>query len=197
MKKKRGLILLLATLATVFTAGALSSCEGCGGCKPQSVIDYEEEHREPVDYTVTVTKNIQEAGTVTGAGTFEEEETIQLLATANAGYIFEGWYNMSGVKVSSEALYSCVLEANVKLVANWVIDPVISETPTPADEVKVTLSNLNGVAGMVSGGNTYDQGANVTITATANEGYTFVGWYDENGVNVSSTAGTRRTSSKR
>lgn len=69
------------------------------------------------------------------------------------------------------------------------IDP-----PTPGTvEITVVASPAGG--GTVTGGGSYAEGAEVVITATANTGYTFVKWSDENTsasrtITVGSTAQT-------
>lgn len=48
-------------------------------------------------------------------------------------------------------------------------------TPTPEGSVRIFATAL-GDGGTVSGGGTYEVGASVTLTATANSGYRFVRW---------------------
>ncbi len=59
-------------------------------------------------------------------------------------------------------------------------DPETDPEPEPEPEpvpVEYTLSVSSTEGGTVSSeGGTYDEGAEVTITATANEGYAFIGW---------------------
>ena len=47
-------------------------------------------------------------------------------------------------------------------------------TPT---RYNVTLTLSNSAAGTVTGAGAYESGAYVTVTATANEGFNFLGWY--------------------
>ncbi len=59
--------------------------------------------------------------------------------------------------------------------------PSIVTTPKPEPEppapTQYTLTVTAGEGGTVSSnGGTYDEGTSVTITATPNEGYEFVGW---------------------
>ncbi len=49
-------------------------------------------------------------------------------------------------------------------------------TPTPTTNVTITANVNDDSMGSVTGGGTYVQGASVTLTATANEGYHFVSW---------------------
>ena len=47
----------------------------------------------PEDYTITVTVNNASMGSVSGAGTYANGETVTLTATANMGYRFVRWSN--------------------------------------------------------------------------------------------------------
>ena len=69
----------------------------------------------PATYTVTVTA---ENGTVTGAGEYEENTEVTLVATANEGYEFVNWTAGETV-VSIENPYKFTVTADVALVANF------------------------------------------------------------------------------
>ncbi len=51
-----------------------------------------------------------------------------------------------------------------------------SQEPAVTTNVTITANANDASMGSVSGGGTYVQGASVTLTATANEGYHFVSW---------------------
>ena len=183
MKKKRGLILLLAALATACCVGAMSSCDGCEGCTPQVVTDYVEEHKPPAEYTLTIHKNIPEAGTVTGMGTYEEGDTARVLVNTNEGYKFVGWFNTNGENVSLDTgvvFYSFTIHANTVLTAVW--EPIQSSGPsdpgTPTDTYTIQATKNIAAAGEVAGGGQYEAGATVNLVAVTNVGYKFNGWYD-------------------
>ncbi len=63
----------------------------------------------------------------------------------------------------------------------FLIDNVVIEQMT--DDYTITVSANPSDGGIVAGGGTYQQGQSCTVTATANEGYTFINW-TENGVEV-------------
>lgn len=66
---------------------------------------------------------------------------------------------------------------------NSIVLNFVHETPTPTTyDITVTANPTEG--GTVSGGGNYDANASVTLTASANEGYTFTNW-TLNGVEVS------------
>ena len=70
------------------------------------------------EYTVTVTVNPEESGTIEGAGTYTEGEVCILTATANEGYNFINWTE-GGEEVSTEATYSFEVTGDRTLVANF------------------------------------------------------------------------------
>ena len=74
--------------------------------------------------------------------------------------------------VSTNASYSFTVNGNHNLVANFTFIPL------PIYNVSVS-ANPN-VGGTAAGGGTYEEGQSCTITATANNGYTFNNW-TENG----------------
>ncbi len=130
-----------------------------------------------VAQTVTVLANPTNAGSVTGGGSFAEGSSVTVTATANSGYTFTNWTE-NGTVQSTSSNYNFTLAADVNLVANFTANPV---TYTIATQV----SPAN--AGSVTGGGTFVAGSSVTVTATANSGYTFANW-TENGTVQSSSA---------
>ena len=64
----------------------------------------------------------------------------------------------------------------------FLIDNVVIEQMS--DDYSITVSANPSDGGIVAGGGTYQQGQSCTVTAMANEGYTFINW-TENGVEVS------------
>lgn len=62
-------------------------------------------------YTITVSASPTDGGAVSGGGKYRSGKTCTLTATANAGYLFDGWYE-NGTKVSSNASYSFTVSSN-------------------------------------------------------------------------------------
>lgn len=62
-------------------------------------------------YTITVSASPTAGGTVAGGGKYRSGKTCTLTATANAGYVFDGWYEGS-TKLSSNASYSFTVSSN-------------------------------------------------------------------------------------
>lgn len=129
----------------------------------------------PSAYTIAVTANPSNAGSVTGGGTYNQGQSCTVTATANTGYTFTNWTENGNV-VSSNASYTFNVEGNRSLVANFSLNSyTITATANPSD------------GGTVSGAGNYNYGASCTLTATAATGYTFTNW-TENGSVVSSDA---------
>lgn len=119
-------------------------------------------------YTITTSVSPASSGTVTGGGTYNSGATATLTAVANEGYVFSQWNdgntsNPRTITVSENKTYT----------ASFNVVPTI-ETYT------VTLSANPSNGGVVTGGGTFDEGSSITISATANTGYHFVKWNDNN-----------------
>ena len=117
------------------------------------------------NYTINVTSANSSMGTVSGGGTYPQGATVTISASAYNGYHFTQWNdgstaNPRTITVTSNATYTAYFAQND--AQNYTIN-VISANPS---------------MGTVSGGGTYPQGATVTISATAYNGYHFTQWND-------------------
>ncbi len=90
----------------------------------------------------------------------------------NDGYSFLNW-TLNGNIVSTSANYTFTINANVSLVANF---------SAPLYTVAVSASPSAG--GIVVGGGRFAAGSTQKVSATPNNGYTFVNW-TQNGSVVS------------
>lgn len=129
--------------------------------------------KTPKQYQITVSADPQNGGSATGGGSYAYGTTATVTATANNGYMFVGW-NEGGTIVYSNAEFSFPVDAARTLVAVFTAIPTYT----------VTTSVSPSGAGTTTGDDTYQQGTNVTVTATATSGYHFVNW-TENGSQVS------------
>jgi|GEM_PF-1498594 len=130
------------------------------------------------DHMITVEKNIPTAGSVKGAGKYAEGETAVLKATTNPGYTFLGWFN-GNTSLSSDATYSFTVEEALTVTAKWeynVYNIVVEKNPAEA--------------GTITGAGNKNHGSNVELVATTNEGYTFLGWFEDGDSEPVSTAST-------
>ena len=86
---------------------------------------------DPVE--ITASANPANAGTVTGAGTYDPGTTATLTATANEGYTFTNW-TRNGVVMSTNATYSFTVSAAGAYVANITINSYdVTATANPAE----------------------------------------------------------------
>ena len=132
----------------------------------------------PTHCEVVLVVNPSQAGTVIGAGSYDINDDVTIIATVNEGYTFVNWTE-NGKVVSEEAEYkftTTIYEENREFVANF--EPM---------DYEVTASVNNENFGTVTGSGNYKHGDNVKLTAVSNAGYAFVNW-TENGEVVSEEA---------
>jgi DNA-binding beta-propeller fold protein YncE len=106
---------------------------------------------------LTVTKTGNGSGTITGDGSFAANSTVILTATPDANSTFTGWS-------PTPCNFSFIMPANA-----------LTCTATFAlKQFDLTVSKIGN--GTVNGGGTYAVGSTVTLTATPDAGYKFIGW---------------------
>ena len=105
----------------------------------------------PTYYTINVTANPTDGGTVTGAGSYAEGTEVTLTATANENYVFVNW-TKDDVEVSTNATYSFTVTDDAAFVANFA--QVLTESFTLADgwnwwspNVDITLADFEAALG--------------------------------------------------
>ena len=123
--------------------------------------------------TITTLVSPPSAGSTTGGGTYTNEVTATITATAAPCYSFLYW-TTNGVPFSFSPTNMISVTTNEVFTANF--------TPISYD-IDVSAS----AGGTVSGGGSYNCGNAVTLLATPNPCYSFVNW-TENGSLVSGLA---------
>jgi len=119
----------------------------------------------PSNIEITLSKNIEEGGTVSGGGTYSYGQTVIVGASQNLPeYMFDNWTEDGNV-VSLNFAYAFTAIQSRHLVANFT--PAIYDIPVYADPYE---------GGTVTGGGTYTYGSHVTISAVANPDYQFLNW---------------------
>lgn len=127
--------------------------------------------------TVTVAVNDSNAGTATVNGgtsaTVEEGESVTLTATPAEGYEFIRW-TVDETEVSCSATATVTVTGDTEYVAHFAMKGTAPEKETYT--IKAT-ANEGGTA-TVNGDSEaiVEEGAVITLSATANDGYTFVNW---------------------
>ncbi len=117
-------------------------------------------------FTLSVTANPSNDGTVTGNGTYDYGQTETITATPASGYTFAGWScSGAGCYDGSNATATVTMDANIQETANFqAVTYAVNVTASPSNE------------GTVTGSGSFSQGQNVTLSATANQGFTFSNW---------------------
>lgn len=118
------------------------------------------------------------SGTTTGDGAYLPGDSVTVSATALPGYRFMNWTDNNAV-VSTQASHTFTIDINHSLIANFVPD-------VPQWTIATLATPLAG--GTTVGDGTRDEGSNVTVTATANAGYTFTNWTEGGTVVSTSTS---------
>ncbi len=126
-------------------------------------------------YTISVSANPTVGGSVSGGGSYFQNQTCTVKATAKTGYTFVNW-TMNGTQVSTNTNYSFTVSNDRNLVAKF-----------QRKYYTISVSANPTVGGSVSGGGSYFHNQTCTVKATAKTGYTFVNW-TMNGTQVSTNA---------
>ena len=111
----------------------------------------------------TLTASAGEGGSVAPAtGSFNAGTQVSITATPNSGYQFTSWSNGSTANP-----LTVTLNSNTSITANFEV--LINS---------YTLTVVSTDGGSATGTGEYNEGTEVTLTATASDGYRFTGWSD-------------------
>lgn len=127
-------------------------------------------------YTVTLNTEDKEKGTVKALEEkeYKSGEKIVLRATPAEEYVFSGWY-ISNELISTQNPYTYEVKDNVTIIAKFKLEEV-TETP---ETYTVTLTAGEGGTVTELEQTEYEANSEITLQATANEGYNFLGFYDD------------------
>ena len=124
----------------------------------------------------TNTRASTEAGFTTGDGLYDEGDPVTVTAVANDGYELVKFYDKSGdEKYQDQSSYTFPAKIPQTFKAEF------------ARKYTITVSASPTAGGTVSGGGKFRSGKTCTLTAAANAGYSFDGWY-EGSTKLSSSA---------
>jgi hypothetical protein len=104
-------------------------------------------------------------GNTSGGGAVSCGSNVTVTATPGTCYKFSNWTE-NGVQVSTSSNYTFTATANITLVANF----------TSAIGVLINTDTSPVEGGSSSGGGFVNCGVSVTVSASPNEGYSFVNW---------------------
>lgn len=167
--------------------GKHSSNEVCSGVIPESGLNIRAVF-EPTDYylAVKVVGNGKIHEIAVGDDLIHEEKLvteynkgltgqtkITLGASADDGYKLIGWFNENNELVSAEDVYPIIVDEKIKLEARF--EKATYQFKATASEGGYITENGENVD--LSNGRIVDPDTQITLTAVANEGYAFDGWY--------------------
>ncbi len=126
-------------------------------------------------YTVTVSANPAEGGTVSGGGEATEGTEVTVTATPASGYHFVRWTE-NDTTVSTDTSYTLNLEANRTLVAIFEQDQTPTPDPDPDDppyngKYSYEIVSDVGENGIIDVDRYATEGDQVTITVSPDEAY--------------------------
>lgn len=132
-------------------------------------------------YTLSAAVSTIGAGTVkvSPAGTvFDAETSITVTATKNFGYKFVNWTDANNQVVSTDEAYTFSISANTALKANFEKINTYALNYKVEGGAKDYMISASPVPTIVEGKNMYEEGTEVTLTASSNDILTFTNWND-------------------
>jgi len=114
--------------------------------------------------TLNVDENSTDMGTVSGAGTYVENASVQIFAIPNTGYHFTAWDDEN-----TDNPRTVEMDADHEYTASFAINQYV-----------ITVTSANTAQGTVDGSNTYNYNEVAEISATPAEHYHFLYWNDGN-----------------
>lgn len=138
--------------------------------------------------------SISDGATAVGGGEYSYEGTATVKAVANPGYTFRYWHGSKIRDTGTETIHRT--ESQFDIYVDGIYDLTASYAPIPYDiSVTTNCDAARGSIGVRKKGTsnyaaslTVDYGNKIQLKASALNGYTFLGWY-QNG-NKLSDAGT-------
>lgn len=132
-------------------------------------------------YTLSAAVSTVGAGTVkvSPAGTvFDAETSITVTAIKNFGYKFVNWTDANNQVVSTDEAYTFSISANTALKANFEKINTYALNYKVEGGAKDYMISASPVPTVVEGKNMYEEGTEVTLTASSNDILTFTNWND-------------------
>ena len=130
-------------------------------------------------YTLNVATNptdVTPASVYPSGDTFDAETEIKVTANDQFGYKFVNWTNAEGKEVSTEKVYTFTLTANTSLTANYKKVNTYALNYNVEGGAKDYMVSLSPAPEIVDGKNMYEEGTEVTLTASSNDILTFNNW---------------------
>ena len=125
-------------------------------------------------FIISLESDPEDAGSLSGSGSYEEGEEVSISASPNTGYHFIRWTDAEGEEITTNASFTYTMPAtDVSFTAHFGLN-----------SYEITASADPDEGGTINGEGTYDHGEEVTLEATPSEEYYFRYW-GENGEEIS------------
>ena len=95
-------------------------------------------------YTLTIQKNIDGAGSVSGAGTYVFGSTATLSAKSYLGYTFVGWYDANGLLIDANTTCSYVVGVNPMVIAKYAVSSEMKDFVFNSTETTCQITGVQG-----------------------------------------------------
>lgn len=179
-KRIRYLTILLLTLISVGSSWAQDDFNPASPSEPGPPTIYSR---------IVLLRNIDDAGSVSGAGRYVVGNTVTVYAYVNSSYTFRNWTDTKGNILSTSTSFGFVnTEATDTLIANYAFTP---GNPSEPNEPSTTLYYRLGLVATtgcsVSGAGRYLAGNSISVSASVETGYNFVNWTNSKGDIVSTS----------
>lgn len=139
-------------------------------------------------YTVKV-ECVPYIGTASAVQQRKEGDGVSVSASPGPGVIFDGWYDMSDNLLHTSTYYSFTMpDHDVVLYARFHYDPANPASPVwPLMQYTLTPKVEPAVAASTSPSRAtlYEEGTSHNVSTSANPGFVFQYWKDDNGLVVS------------
>lgn len=132
-------------------------------------------------YSLTAQASPADGGSVAvspKADQYDEGSIVKLTATKNFGYKFVNWTNAGGDILSTEAEFNYTVNADAALTANFEKINTYALDVTTDEIGKDYMISYSPAYTLVDGKKMYEEGTEVTLTATSNEVVKFASWSD-------------------
>ena len=115
-------------------------------------------------HQVVVTASPENGGEVSGEGVYYVGNSVTITATTNTGWHFVHWTE-NDTEVSTDSIYAFTIQEDHDFAAHFELN-----------QYTISVSGNIGGVGELTGDGVYNYGETCTVSAVANEGFTFVCW---------------------
>ncbi len=125
------------------------------------------------EFVIATNVSPENAGTVTGGGSYKKGTQATLTAKAKSGYVFVKWQDEGGSNLGTDLTYTFTVTKDETITAVFKEQGNVTYTVTATAD-PIQGGSIEGITGQ------YMAGVSATLTAVPNSGYKFAGWTKNN-----------------